>query len=183
MEKLLFWEARQHDNNKTFGFQTDKCLYQSILQRHLFVNPFLRLLADGSSRSSFKNCAYLQRKTTPLPPCKKKQKTIRSILQEEFTLLYVIPLYACYYCGSLWGLLLIQRRKLQDELFAGERTLVAKAALRGWLNIAAHIFHKCPFLFSPRLYFYRHSLQPEATAIIIVLTSLKTAIRAFSRSV
>ena len=112
MEKLLFWEARQHDNNKTFGFQTDKCFYQSILQRHLFVNPFLRLLADGSSRSSFQNCAYLQRKTTPLPPCKKKQKTIRSILQEEFTLLYVIPLYACYYCGSLWGgLLLIQRRK------------------------------------------------------------------------
>ena len=107
----------------------------------------LRLLADGSSRSSFQNCAYLQRKTTPLPPCNKKQKTIRSILQEKFTLLYVIPLYACYYCGSLWGnYCSFNIEKLQDELFGGERNSRGKS---GTSRLAKHRCTHFPQVSSP----------------------------------
>ena len=54
--RIILRSGRQHDNNKTFGFQTDKCFHQSILQRQLFENLYLGLLADGLSRSSFHLC-------------------------------------------------------------------------------------------------------------------------------
>ena len=148
--RILFWEARQHESNKAFGFQADKCFYQSVLQRHLFENPFLGLLADGSSRSrGFKIVhTFSVKPCTPLPPCKKKQKAIR----------FISPggIYASL-CRAALCLLLLWKsvgnycsfnvEKLQDELFAGERNSRGR---NGTSLLAKHRCTHFPQVSSPR---------------------------------